>query len=280
MALIHCHFFSEVLDLTTAMDVILPQPLQTQPGRLASKASKYPTLYLLHGLSDDQTIWQRRTSIERYVRYIDLAVVMPAVHRSFYTNMAYGYRYWTFINEELPALARAFFPLSEAREDNFVAGLSMGGYGAFKLALTYPNRYAAAASLSGALDIVSVARTEGEDWQAEMQVIFGDLDRLAGSSNDLFYLAQQVATTEVRPMLYQCCGTEDFLYEGNLRFKERAASLGLDLTYEEGPGEHEWGYWDQQIQRVLAWLPLPPSARHPEIPRRHATGRQQNDGRG
>jgi putative tributyrin esterase len=278
MALIHCHFFSEVLDLTTAMDVILPQPLQTQPGQLASEASrKYPTLYLLHGLSDDQTIWQRRTSIERYVRYIDLAVVMPTVQRSFYTDMAYGYRFWTFISEELPALARAFFPLSEAREDNFVAGLSMGGYGAFKLGMTYPDRYAAAASLSGALDIIDVAQTEGEDWQAEMQVIFGDLDRLAGSSNDLFYLAQQMATAEVRPMLYQCCGTEDFLYEGNLRFKEWAMSLGLNLTYEEGPGEHEWGYWDQQIQRVLAWLPLPPSARHPETPRRRAVKPRLNE---
>jgi S-formylglutathione hydrolase FrmB len=278
MALIHCHFFSEVLELTTAMDVILPQPLLAQSDQLAVEAKrKYPTLYLLHGLSDDQTIWQRRTSIERYVRYTDLAVVMPAVQRSFYTDMAYGYRYWTFISEELPALARAFFPLSEAREDNFVAGLSMGGYGAFKLALTYPNRYAAAASLSGALDIVSVAQTEGETWQAEMRVIFGELDRLAGSSNDLFYLAQQLATTEVRPKLYQCCGTEDFLYEGNLRFKEWAASLGLDLIYEDGPGEHEWGYWDRQIQRVLAWLPLPPSARHPVPPPRSPVRRHEDN---
>jgi S-formylglutathione hydrolase FrmB len=202
---------------------------------------------------------------------------MPAVQRSFYTDMSYGYRYWTFISEELPALARAFFPLSAAREDNFVAGLSMGGYGAFKLALTHPNRYAAAASLSGALDIVNVAQSEGEDWQTEMQVIFGEVNRLAGSSNDLFYLAQQLATTEVRPMLYQCCGTEDFLYEGNLRFKEWAEPLGLDLTYEAGPGEHEWGYWDRQIQRVLAWLPLPPSARHPETPRRHPVRRQEDN---
>lgn len=93
---------------------------------------KHPTLYLLHGLSDDHTIWLRRTSIERYVASMGLAVVMPAVHRSFYTDMDKGYRYWTFISEELPALARSFFPLSDKREDNFAAGLSMGGYGAFK----------------------------------------------------------------------------------------------------------------------------------------------------
>lgn len=249
MALIHCQFFSKVLKVATAMDVILPEP--PQAGR------RYPVLYLLHGLSDDQTIWQRRTSIERYVQCMELAVVMPAVQRSFYADMACGYRYWTFISEELPALAQAFFPLSAAREETFVAGLSMGGYGAFKLALTYPERYAAAASLSGALDILSVVRMEDESWRAEVQLMFGDLDRLAGSPNDLFHLARQAPGALARPRLYQCCGTEDFLYPDNLRFKELALSLGLDLTYEEGPGEHEWAYWDQQIQRVLAWLPLP-----------------------
>ena len=139
MALIHCDFFSEVLHLSTSVVVILPQPAPSQNGTTGCGGShKHPTLYLLHGLSDDHTIWQRRTSIERYVSLLDLAVVMPAVHRSFYTDMAHGYRYWTFISEELPALARSFFPLSDAREDNFVAGLSMGGYGAFKLGLTHP----------------------------------------------------------------------------------------------------------------------------------------------
>jgi putative tributyrin esterase len=256
MALIQCDFRSDVLDLSTSMVVILPHPESSQGGR----RRKYPTLYLLHGLSDDHTIWQRRTSIERYVESLGLAVVMPSVHRSFYTDMARGYRYWTFVSEELPALARSFFPLSDARKDNFVAGLSMGGYGAFKLALSYPDRYAAAASLSGALDIVRTAKGEDEDddddWRDEMRRIFGNPKKVAGSDNDLFHLARRAARLKVRPRLYQCCGTEDFLYQDNVRFKELAESLGLDLTYEEGPGEHEWGYWDQQIQSVLAWLPL------------------------
>jgi putative tributyrin esterase len=256
MALIHCEFKSGVLDLSTSMVVILPQPESSPRGR----RRKYPTLYLLHGLSDDHTAWQRWTSIERYVEPLGLAVVMPAVHRSFYTDMARGYRYWTFVSEELPGLARSFFPLSDARKDNFVAGLSMGGYGAFKLALSFPDRYAAAASLSGALDVVRVAGGEDEDddddWRDEMRGIFGDSEEVAGSDNDLFHLARRAARSRVRPRLYQCCGTEDSLYPDNVRFKELAESVGLDLTYEEGPGEHEWSYWDQQIQNVLAWLPL------------------------
>jgi putative tributyrin esterase len=257
MALIQCNFFSNVLDLATSLTVILPQPKPTKGISPRKAYRKHPTLYLLHGLSDDHTIWQRRTSIERYVEGWDLAVVMPEVHRSFYTDMANGYRYWTFLSQELPAIARSFFPLSEARKDNFVGGLSMGGYGAFKLALSYPDCYAAAVSLSGALDVVLGARDPDLEWQAELKTIFGRVSRLAGSSNDLLHLAKKVAESDgEKPRLYQWCGWDDDLYPENISFRQRAQELGLDLTYEEGPGEHEWGAWDRQIQRVLEWLPL------------------------
>ena len=111
MALIHCDFFSHVLGLCCSMDVILPQ----RPVAGEATPEPFPTLYLLHGLSDDHTIWQRRTSIERYVADLRLAVVMPAVGRSFYTDMAHGLRYWTFVSEELPAICRGLFPLSARR---------------------------------------------------------------------------------------------------------------------------------------------------------------------
>lgn len=255
MALIHCDFYSSVLDLSTSMTVILPQPAEFRSRERNPR--RHPTLYLLHGLSDDHTIWERRTSIERYVENWNLAVVMPNAQRSFYTDMANGYRYWTFISQELPAIARNLFPLSSSRRDNFVAGLSMGGYGAFKLALTFPERFAAAASLSGALDIVSDAREPDPEWQAELKIIFGRSLRLAGTPNDLFYLAKKVAASDgPKPRLYQWCGWDDTLYQENLNFRQVAEEAGLDLTYDDGPGEHEWGAWDSQIQRVLEWLPL------------------------
>jgi putative tributyrin esterase len=256
MAFIQCNFFSEVLGLSCSVNVILPQQTTNQIGmenRVAAK--KHPTLYLLHGLSDDHTIWMRRTSIERYVASLGLAVVMPNVHRSFYTDMDKGLKYWTFVSEELPAVCRSFFPLSDKREDNFVAGLSMGGYGAFKLALSCPDKFAAGASLSGALDIARLAK--GRFDNPEFVNIFGDPDKISGSKNDLFYLAQEASKSEdPKPMLYQCCGTEDYLYKDNIRFKEFVEELNFDYTYEEGPGIHEWGYWDKMIQRVLEWLPL------------------------
>ena len=262
MALIHCNFFSDTLRIATSMDVILPQPPGTEAAAGRARRKPIPTLWLLHGLSDNHTIWQRRTSIERYVAPLNLAVVMPNGFRGFYTDMAHGYPYWTHLSEELPRLARAFFPLSEAREENFVAGLSMGGYGAFKLALKRPEMFAAAASLSGALDIAgSAAKAKNDVFrERELADIFGPLRAIPGSDNDLFALAKKLARSKgPKPALYQCCGTEDGLYPGNQRFREHARSLGLGLTYEEGPGQHDWGFWDLWIQRVLEWLPLPKS---------------------
>jgi S-formylglutathione hydrolase FrmB len=258
MALIYCHFFSEVLGVSTSMCVILPQNTISQIGMEGSaKKEKYPTLYLLHGLSDDHTIWHRRTSIERYVSDMGIAVVMPNGGRSFYTDMKHGFKYFTFMTEELPEIARQFFPLSDRREDTFVAGLSMGGYGAFKLALSCPDKYAAAASLSGAVDMASRVKSNQIQNTTELENIFGDLNSIKNSENDLFYLAKKVSESN-RPMpkLYQCCGTEDFLYEDNINFKKFIEETDYDYTYDEGRGIHEWKYWDDQIQKVLKWLPV------------------------
>jgi putative tributyrin esterase len=254
MALIRCDFFSEVLNLSTSMTVILPQNTKNQIGMENKQfGEKHQTLYLLHGLSDDDTIWTRRTSIERYVAPLGLAVVMPQVQHSFYTDMEYGNKYWTFLTEELPTIARSFFPLSDAREDNFVAGLSMGGYGAFKWALNRPDQICAAASLSGVTDIVNLRNRA--DIDRVLHLVYGDED-VTGTEHDLFSLIEETHSYKKKPLLYQCCGTEDFLIEDNYRFKEFCKKTSYDLTSSFSPGEHEWGYWDNKIQDVLNWLPL------------------------
>lgn len=247
-------FFSEALGLQSRMMVMLPQPALG-----ATRQPRSRVLYLLHGHSDNCTSWQRWTSLERYVEGLNLAVVMPDAHLSFYTDMVHGGRYWTFISEELPALVQSVFPVSGERADTFVAGLSMGGYGAFKLALAHPERFAAAASLSGVLEIRYVVAEDRPDrdevWLAGMRNIFGaDLSKVAESDNDLRTLARRAAQSATKPRLYQCCGTEDFLYHNNLSFRDFLHDLPFDLTYEEGPGEHTWAYWDALIQRALAWM--------------------------
>ncbi len=250
MALIECNFFSEVLGLATSMQVILPQ-------RAAGAAAiQHPTLYLLHGLSDDHSGWTRRTSIERYVEPLGLAVVLPNVHRSYYTDVSRELRYWTFISQELPALARQFFPLSGERAHNFVACLSMGGYGAFKLALSHPESFAAAASLSGALDMATRVIQQNDPMHLFYRGIFGDPAKVRGSANDLRHLADGLLRSEKpRPLLYACCGLKDYLLQDNRAFRDHALGIGLDLRYEEDAGyEHTWDYWDLTLQRVLKWL--------------------------
>lgn len=262
MALMQCSFFSEVLGLSSSMNVIVPQAASGQigmEGKGGAPEHGYPTLFLLHGLSDDHSIWLRRTSIERYVSALGLAVVMPAVGRSFYADMVHGERYWTFISEELPRVARGFFRLSSRREDNFVAGLSMGGYGAFKLALNCPDRFSAAASLSGALFTRPELLFDDANERADLfRHVFGDVATFEGSSNDLLHALDNIETNGTpKPRLLQCCGTEDFLYETNCDFRRAVEPRGFDYTWEEEPGSHEWGYWDRKIQRVLEWLALP-----------------------
>jgi putative tributyrin esterase len=258
MALIDCRFFSETLGMCSSMRVILPEKTERRIRSLGMSGTGrdvsfrgHPTLWLLHGLSDDESTWSRSTSIERYVEPLGLSLVMPNVHRSFYTNMHKGYRYWDFVSQELPEKARGFFPLSSVREDNFVAGLSMGGYGALKLALILPERFAAAASLSGVTDVAQWADEGTEDFE----LVFGTGEPRRGSAHDLFQLATSLANSDrPKPRLYQCCGTEDSLHAQNLRFRDAIQDLDFDYLYEEGPGDHDWDYWDKAIARVLSWL--------------------------
>ncbi|PZF84664.1 alpha/beta hydrolase, partial [Micromonospora deserti] len=259
MALMRCDFYSEVLGLSTSMTVILPQRTSSQIGMTGGAADgDPPVLYLLHGLTDDDTIWLRRTSIERYVAPLGLAVVMPQVGRSFYTDEEHGNRYWTFLSAELPRLCHEFFRLSDRREDTFVAGLSMGGYGAVKWALREPGRFAAAASLSGALNVATRRHhpTRPVD-PAVWHTVFGER-AVAGTDDDTVALLDRYGVDRADPpALYVACGTEDFLYEDNLAFVETARSRGVPLTVDFSPGDHDWAYWDAKIQEVLSWLPLP-----------------------
>lgn len=259
MPFLQVQFFSEVLGRHTSMNVILPQPrLLSADGGVQYPHEKFPTLYLLHGLSDDHSIWMRRTAIERYVVGRNLAVVMPDGQRGFYTDQVQGYRYFTFLSEELPAICEAMFPLSTRRADRFAAGLSMGGYGAMKLGLRCPNRYAAVASLSGAVDMVGRIETlleTGDPQGDEMVNTFGLPGTMRGGENDLFAAGKKLVRRHTRPDIYMFCGTEDFLFEDNRRF-HHAFGRELSITYEEGPGGHTWDVWDDKIQTVLDWLPL------------------------
>ena len=255
MAVLRVDFSSEALALGTSMTVLLPERASTQIGLTGHDSdAPPPVLYLLHGLTDDNTAWTRYTSIERYAAARGLAVVMPQVHRSFYADETYGAPFFTFLSEELPAVVSSFFRVSTRREDTFVAGLSMGGYGAVKWALREPARFAAAASLSGALDVAGMQQHDDRPHIVELLGrVFGR--PLAGTDDDLLHLLAAVRAPEL-PRLMLRCGTEDALLAANERFVAACRRHDVDVDAAFGPGAHEWGYWDAQIQTVLEWLPL------------------------
>lgn len=255
MAFLEVNFFSDVLGMCMSMNVILPQKTFGNIGITEGEAGEYyPTLYLLHGMSDDHTIWMRRTSIERYAEEKGIAVVMPTTYLGWYTDMKYGYKYRTFIGDELPKICRSFFPhMSPKREDTYVSGLSMGGYGALALALTYPETFSISAPLSAAFDPKHLHDESGKNTYFED--IFGDIESFDGSVNDLYHMARKIRDDgKPLPKVWMWCGTEDWLIGDNRNMCDTLKGLGYDVTYSESDGNHSWYYWDREIQNVLSYI--------------------------
>jgi putative tributyrin esterase len=239
MAFCHVQWTSKTLSKAVGTYVILPEV-----GK-----GPYATFYLLHGLSDDYTIWQRRTRIEWYVRDLPLIVVMPDGFRSFYTDNEQGPAYAKYMGEELPAFIEKTFPAKRARAGRCIGGLSMGGYGALRVGLGYPDVFGSVNSHSGA--VMHGAKTFTKAEQAEFKRIFGA--RPAGSSHDLLMLAKRAKRAGNLPRLLIDCGTEDFLLADNREFHAKLAAMGVPHQYVEFPGVHNWDYWDIHIQEALAF---------------------------
>jgi S-formylglutathione hydrolase FrmB len=236
------HYFSKKLGIQSAAYVLLPEVGEPP----------FPTLYLLHGYSDDHTVWHRRTRIEAYVANLPLIVVMPHGGHSFYCDAVEGYPYASAIGEELPEIIERNFPAQKDRGGRCLAGLSMGGYGAFKLALTYPDRFAAAVSHSGALAFGHYPYTwDGNAYRPEQQRILGQ--GYIGGPNDLFAQAEKV-DPDLLPALRFDCGTEDFLYKDNVAYRDHLESAKIPHEYAEFPGQHNWDYWDEHIQESLEFF--------------------------
>lgn len=235
MAVINLSHKSESLEKQTDAVIVLPEKLD----------KNFKILYLLHGLSDNQTDWLFKTSLARYaLKNQNLCVVCPDGGKSFYTNMKSGLNYYDYVARELPEYVEKLIPFSGKREDRYIAGLSMGGYGALKIAFKNPERYYACASFSGVCDI----RYRFDQHTFDTSAIFdGDLPQ----SEDLFYLSSQVDKKKIKPIVYQWCGTEDFMYEDNLRFRDHMKKLSFDYTYNEYSGDHCWERWDEQIEYII-----------------------------
>jgi S-formylglutathione hydrolase FrmB len=251
--------YSHAVGGQTSISMILPvfEEFENtiQPGE------KFQTLWLLHGGRGDHTDYVRKTAIEKYAVKHKLAVVMPQVGNSFYTDLPSGEKYFTYVSDELPGLLRKYFPLSDKREDNFIAGLSMGGFGAAKIAFNRPQNYAAVGLMStgpmGPHQLLETMNSKGRGLNTNFDAIFGDMGKIPGSMHDIWYVLEQAVKNNIElPAIYDCCGTEDFTYERFCEFRKLAGRLGLAVTFAEGPGAHTWDFWNEYLPKIIDWLPL------------------------
>jgi putative tributyrin esterase len=221
----------------------------------------WSVFYLLHGLSDDHTIWMRRTSIERYVSGLPLVVVMPDGGRGWYTNAIEGFAYEDDLLKDVIGLVERTFPVKADRSGRAIGGLSMGGYGAVKLGLKHTDLFASVNSHSGAILAQRDARIIKEQYP-EFERIFGKTP--AGGPEDPSAIVERVDHGRV-PAMRIDCGTEDRLLEQNRTFHRQLESLRIAHEYQEFPGDHNWAYWDKHVQEAVAFhvrnLGLKPLAR-------------------
>jgi putative tributyrin esterase len=228
------HFRSEALEQASSMVVLLPE--------LADAPGPYPVWYILHGLSDDCTTWSRRTTLERQVAGLPLIVVMPDGGRGYYTDNRAGPPWETHFVRDVTGFVERSFPTSDRR---VVSGHSMGGYGALRMGLKHPSRFAGVVAHSGAF-LIPV-----EDHSEEKQRIFGPSP--AGGPDDIMVLAERAAGGPL-PEIRIDCGLEDQFIGPSRQVHEHLERLGIEHEYAEHPGGHTWAYWEERLPETVAFV--------------------------
>lgn len=262
MAFIQVNMMSKCLMRTVNVTVILPSDKIEMPDKVGIKPKNnkgpFKTLYLLHGVFGSNVDWVNGTNIQRWAEEKNLAVVMPAGENRFYLdNVATREYYGEFIGRELVDLTRRMFPLSDKQEDTFIAGLSMGGFGALRNGLKYREVFGCIAGLSAA-DVFNMdANAMFYGSREHIEAMVGDFERAKRSDMSIQWLIDHYAQENApKQRIYLCCGVDDPLLETNRKMKDSFTAAGIDVTYEEGPGAHEWDFWNRSIKKVVDWLPL------------------------
>lgn len=258
MAFIQINLMSESLMRTINVNAIIPVDKISFNKQEVRKQKKFKTLYLLHGVFGSQVDWINGTNIQRWAEEKNLAVIMPAGENRFYIDQPKTHDYYgKLIGEELVRVTRELFPLSDKKEDTFICGLSMGGFGALRNGLKYYDTFGYVAGLSSA-NILDIENTRhsllGDDY---MESVFGDLEKARNSDKSISWLIRNNARrNKTDQKIYMACGKSDMLKDQTRELYELFRKNGYDITYETGPGAHEWDFWNRYIKHVVDWLPL------------------------
>lgn len=257
-AYIHCNFFSHVLKMQVDISVLIPERKRTEQRIISGKkkdTEKFQTLYLLHGFTGDYLTYLRTSKIEKYADEHQIMVVMPSIYNSAYTDMKYGMEYFTYLSQELPEFVENIFPAAGKKENRFVAGMSMGGYGAYKWGLTCPEKFAAIAGVAGSYHAQYRYQGKVSTVSTLCEALYGDPPAIIPDKHDIFTMLSDLKKTgrEI-PRLYTCCGTEDRRYADSRDLKEWADKLEIPLVFEQGSGKHDDDFFEEYIQKILNWM--------------------------
>lgn len=265
MAVLTCHFLSDALQRIVPFTAVLPVD-QTFEGNY-EPAHPMQTLYLLHGLFGDHTDWLVRARVEELAMQNNLAIIMPAGENSFYIDWTapQGHDYGRFIGEELPAFTRRMFHLSDRREDTFIGGLSMGGYGALRNGLLYNETFSRIIALSSAAHIFEERPGESNNDIGWALSVFGDLEASRETNRNPRVIVRDLLARKAEdpatpiPEIFLACGDKDSLAPANRKLHAFFVESGLSVDYYEGPYDHEWDYWNIMLEKaVREWLPVTP----------------------
>ncbi len=252
----HCNFHSCVLRMNVDVLVLLPEnDRMKQFAEKTKKPVKYQTLYLLHGFTGDYMTYIRTSNIERYADEHQIMVVMPSVYNSAYTDMKYGLDYFTYLSEELMDFIERTLPSSPRREDRFVAGMSMGGYGAYKFGLSCPDKFCAIGGVAGSYHAEYRYQGKVNTVSTLCEALYGDPPAITPEIHDIFTMMKNLKEKGVElPRMYTCCGTEDRRYQDSVDLIKFAEEIGVPLVFEDGPGRHDSIFFDEYIQKILDWM--------------------------
>lgn len=268
MSLVRMNFESKYLGNNHEIGILLPdRPFQKDPREFYESGKKYKVLWLLHGTFGDYSDWIRKSMIELYASERDLIVVMPSALNSIYENwptFAMGFNMWDYFFEELMPMIYNWFPASDKKEDNYIAGLSMGGRGTMKYVCAHPEKFAAAAILSSCPKNLKEQMNNIPDIPSFKDRIqnsinnVGGLEKYYASPENTWEHCKELVNNPDPPRLFFCCGEDDMLYADYLSFKKYAEEIGLKATFQSEPGyRHEWRFWDLYIQKAIDFFEIP-----------------------
>ena len=266
MAFMEIKLYSNTMQASTSVNIILPtyrdpQFLYKAYGENSfpfyDDTRKRPVLYLLHGSHGDEAAFTRYSKLEYYADNYDILIVMPACNNSRFKDMPRcGAAYYTYLTVELPKIIKWMFPASEERDETFIGGFSMGAGGAFKVGMLNPDKYGYVFGLSGSYTFPDFYEDDPDHniWS----LAFEKGASYKNTIEDNYWVAEQcMKNPENTPQFYFSIGTDDFVYPKHSLFRKHLDRIGFCYSCYEGPGAHDWDFWDAELKKILEeWLPI------------------------